>query len=148
NAPYWDPPDQADDTCPNPPGLTADGCVVTGRLLRVTLSGDSVTAQTPLITDWGQQYASHSIADPAFGADGALYVSGGEGASGQFTAGVRKGYPQVTPCGGPPGDGVGTALTPPTSEGGALRSQDARTTSDPTGLDGSIIRIDPDTGQA
>ncbi|MGH2635414.1 MAG: PQQ-dependent sugar dehydrogenase, partial [Actinomycetota bacterium] len=31
-------------------------------------------------------------------------------------------------------------------EGGALRSQDLRTTSDPTGLDGSIIRIDPSTG--
>src|SRR4029077_1329823 len=30
--------------------------------------------------------------------------------------------------------------------GGSLRSQDARTTFDPTGLDGSILRIDPDTG--
>ena len=31
------------------------------------------------------------------------------------------------PCGDPPGS-VGTALTPPTAEGGALRSQDVRTT--------------------
>src|SRR5205823_9070488 len=37
---------------------------------------------------------------------------------------------------------------PPTAEGGALRSQDVRTSADPTGLDGSIIRVDPDTGAA
>ncbi len=37
-------------------------------------------------------------------------------------------------------------MTPPTAEGGALRSQDARTTSDPTGLDGALLRVDPDTG--
>ena len=36
----------------------------------------------------------------------------------------------------------------PTAEGGALRSQDLRTTGDPTGLDGAIIRVDPDTGAA
>ena len=37
-------------------------------------------------------------------------------------------------------------LTPPTAEGGALRSQDLRTTGDPVGLDGAIIRVDPATG--
>ena len=36
----------------------------------------------------------------------------------------------------------------PSSEAGALRSQDVRTTGDPTGLAGSLIRIDPDTGVA
>jgi len=45
----------------------------------------------------------------------------------------------------PPGV-VGSALTPPTAEGGALRSQDARTSADPTGLDGAMIRVNPDTG--
>ena len=39
-------------------------------------------------------------------------------------------------------------MTPPTAEGGALRSQDLRTTGDPTGLDGTILRVDPDTGAA
>ena len=34
------------------------------------------------------------------------------------------------------------------AEGGALRSQDLQTSSDPVGLDGTIIRIDPDTGAA
>ena len=39
-------------------------------------------------------------------------------------------------------------MTPPTAEGGALRSQDVRTTGDPTGLDGAILRVEPDTGAA
>ena len=38
-------------------------------------------------------------------------------------------------------------MTPPTAEGGSLRSQDLRTPADPTGLDGSLIRVDPETGQ-
>ena len=37
-------------------------------------------------------------------------------------------------------------MTTPTSEGGRLRVQDLRTPGDPTGLDGSLIRIDPRTG--
>ena len=39
-------------------------------------------------------------------------------------------------------------MTPPSAEGGSLRSQDLRTSSDPTTLDGSIIRVDPATGAA
>ena len=39
-------------------------------------------------------------------------------------------------------------MAPPTAEGGALRSQDVRTAGDPTGLDGAILRVDPDTGAA
>ena len=58
----------------------------------------------------------------------------------------RAGSPTPrNPCGDPPG-GTGTTLTAPTAEGGSLRSQDLRTTGDPVGLDGSVIRIDPDTG--
>jgi PKD repeat protein len=37
-------------------------------------------------------------------------------------------------------------MVPPTAEGGALRSQDLRTPSDPTTLDGAILRVNPDTG--
>ena len=37
-----------------------------------------------LIEDWCQQYPSHSIGAVEFGADGALYVSGGDGASFNF----------------------------------------------------------------
>jgi len=39
-------------------------------------------------------------------------------------------------------------MTPPTAEGGALRSQDLRTPADQTSLDGAILRLDPATGAA
>ena len=99
-----------------------------------------------LIEDWCQQYPSHSIGSLAFGADGALYVSGGDGASFNFTDYGQDGNP-LNPCGDPPA-GVGGAETPPTAEGGALRSQDLRTSGDPVTLDGAILRVDPDTGLA
>jgi glucose/arabinose dehydrogenase len=147
SAPQWGDPGDSFDSCPNPPGGETDGCVATGRLVRLTLNDDNtVAAQTNLITDWCQQYPSHSIGDLEFGPDGALYVSGGDGASYTFADWGQAGTPK-NPCGDPP-SGSGTALSPPTSEGGSLRSQDARTTSDPTGLDGALLRINPDTGQA
>src|SRR6185295_20006297 len=34
--PTWGAPGATDDTCPDPPGATDDGCVVTGRVSRVT----------------------------------------------------------------------------------------------------------------
>jgi glucose/arabinose dehydrogenase len=133
------------DPCPSPPGPTADGCVATGRLSRLTASGNTMTAETPLITDWCQQFPSHSVGDLAFGADGSLYVSGGEGASFNFEDWGQSGNP-VNPCGDPPG-GVGGAMTPPGAEGGSLRAQDVRTPADPTGLSGALLRIDPASGQ-
>jgi glucose/arabinose dehydrogenase/PKD repeat protein len=129
------------DSCPTPPGATADGCVVSGRLSRLSGGVEQV-----LIEDWCQQYPSHSVGSLAFGADGALYVSAGDGASFNFEDYGQDGSP-VNPCGDPPG-GVGGSMTPPTAQGGALRSQDLRTTGDPTSLDGAILRIDPDTGAA
>jgi glucose/arabinose dehydrogenase/PKD repeat protein len=132
------------DSCPTPPGPTADGCVVTGRLSRLTASGDTMTAETPLITDWCQQYPSHSIGSLAFGPDGMLYASGGEGANFNSPDWGQFGDP-TNPCGDPPG-GVGGEMTLPTAEGGALRSQDVRTTADPAGLSGALLRIDPETG--
>ena len=110
------------DGCPTPPGATDDGCVITGRLSRFTNGGP----EQVLIEDWCQQYPSHSIGSLAFGHDGALYVSAGDGASFNFADYGQDGNP-VNPCGDPPG-AVGAAITPPTAEGGALRSQDVRTT--------------------
>ncbi|HEY6652863.1 MAG TPA: PQQ-dependent sugar dehydrogenase [Solirubrobacterales bacterium] len=144
NPPKWGTPGVLSDPCPTPPGPLGDGCVASGRLSRLTISGGAMTAETPLITDWCIQYPSHSIGDLAFGSDGALYVSGGDGATWSFTDYGQKGDP-LNPCGDPPG-GVGAALTPPTAEGGSLRSQDVRTPGDPTGLDGTVLRVDPDTG--
>ena len=130
------------DACADP---TGDGCVVSGRLSRLTAAGSTMTGpEVVLINDWCQQYPSHSIGSLAFGADGALYVSSGDGASFNFTDWGQDGTP-VNPCGDPPG-APGTALTPPTAEGGALRSQDVRSSADPTSLDGAILRVDPSSG--
>ncbi|HVD14985.1 MAG TPA: PQQ-dependent sugar dehydrogenase [Actinomycetota bacterium] len=144
-APRWGTAGASSDGCPTPPGATDDGCVISGRVSRLQASGNVMTgSEQVLVEDWCQQYPSHSIGSLAFGADGALYVSGGDGASFNFTDWGQDGSP-VNPCGDPPG-GVGAALTPPTAEGGALRSQDLRTSADPTGLSGTVLRINPDTG--
>ena len=99
-----------------------------------------------LVEDWCQQYPSHSIGALAFGPDGALYMSGGDGASFGFGDYGQDGSP-LNPCGDPP-TGVGGTQTIPTAEGGALRSQDLRTSGDPVSLDGTVIRVNPDTGAA
>ena len=144
-APRWGTPGVHSDPCPTPPGPTGDGCVVSGRLSRLQANGDVMTGtEQVLIEDWCQQSPSHSIGAVEFGRDGALYASGGDGASFNFADWGQDGSP-VNPCGDPPGT-PGTALTPPTAEGGALRSQDLRTMADPVSLDGTIIRVDPATG--
>ncbi|NRQ31396.1 PKD domain-containing protein [Nonomuraea sp. NN258] len=147
-APRWGEVDEDYDECESPPGPTGDGCRITGRLSVISPSG----AETPLITDWCNQYPSHSIGDLKFGRDGMLYASSGDGASFEFPDYGQDNLPGSdvvpdNPCGDPP-NAVGTALTPPSAEGGTLRSQDLRTNGDPAGLDGTVIRIDPDTGAA
>lgn len=146
-APVWN------DSCPSPPGATADGCVVTSELVRLTIDTTTnvSTAQTVLLHDWCQQFPSHSGGGMAFDSAGNLMVGGGDGASfngidyGQL-GGTQANTPTpANPCGDPP-TGYGVATTVPTAEGGSLRAQDVRTTSDPTGLDGTIIRINPATG--
>ncbi len=62
-------------------------------------------------------------------------MSGGEGANFDATDFGQFGNP-VNPC------------SDPANEGGALRSQDLRSTADPTGLNGAILRLDPATGAA
>src|SRR5215208_2291400 len=83
-APRWGQPGATSDGCATPPGATADGCVVSGRLSRLQADPNTNTMtgnEQVLIEDWCQQYPSHSIGSLAFGPDGALYVSGGDGAS-------------------------------------------------------------------
>ena len=102
---------------PNAARATADGCVVSGRLSRLTASGDAAGAEKVLIEDWCQQYPSHSIGALEFGADGALYVSAGDGASFNFTDYGQDGSP-VNPCGDPPGRPGGDTLA---ADGGGRR---------------------------
>lgn len=136
-APKWGEPDAAGDPCPEP---NPEACEVSGRLVRLTASGDHAIEandsplEDVLVEGWCQQYSSHSIGDLQFGPEGALYASGGDGASFSNVDSGQLGEPS-NPCGDPP------------SEGGALRAQDVRTPADPTGLDGSVIRIDPETGK-
>jgi glucose/arabinose dehydrogenase len=153
-SPKWGTPGATDDPCPTPPGPTSDGCQVSGRLSVLSPSGQpgAPPQEKTLVEDWCQQFPSHSIGTIAFGPDGMLYAGGGDGASYNYVDYGQDGYTasDVTPdnpCGDPPKP-VGTALAPPSAEGGSLRAQDLRTPADPTTLDGGIIRIDPDTGAA
>ncbi len=130
------------DACGDP---TGKGCVVSGRLVRLTATGDQSSAEQTLISDqWCQQYPSHSIGTLEFGPDGDLYVSAGDGASFNYAD-----YGQTNnACGDPPG-AAGAGLTPPTAQGGALRAQSARRPAgEPAVLDGAVLRVDPATGAA
>jgi glucose/arabinose dehydrogenase len=133
------------DSCPDTHG--ADDCVVSGRLVRYTANVTSdggghlhavASGEKVLIAeDWCQQFSSHSIGDLRFGPEGALYAGGGDGASFTSADYGQLGSPP-NPCGDPP------------QAGGSLRAQDLRTpetVGDPTGLSGTIIRIDPETGK-
>jgi glucose/arabinose dehydrogenase len=145
SAPRWGSADGGDD-CPNPPGGFVDGCVVSGRLSRLTAAGSAmVGSELILVEDWCQQFWGHSVGALEFDSEGNLYAGAGEGASATMTDYGQAGIPR-NPCGDPPG-GVGAVLAPTTAQGGALRSQDLLTPSDPQGLSGSIVRVDPDSGE-
>jgi glucose/arabinose dehydrogenase len=149
-APKWGEPEHSGDECPKKPGEAdnVDACPVSGRLVRLTANGDHAVEeagepkQETVIEGWCQQFSSHSIGDLQFDSEGNLYASGGDGSDANNVDFGELGWPKPNQCGDPP------------AEGGALRPQDARTppnpldpTADPTGLSGSLIRVDPDTGE-
>jgi glucose/arabinose dehydrogenase len=136
DAPIGGTPPVFNDACP--PASTRN-CVTGARVSRINVA---TGAEQKLVEDWCMQFSSHTIGSLVFAPDGALYVSGGEGADYNLPDWGQNGAPP-NPCGDPPG---GTALTKPTSQGGALRSQDVRGGADPVTLDGTILRIDPRTG--
>jgi len=155
--PRWGEPETSGDPCPNSTEPKVDDCPVSGRLVWLTANGDHAVEeegepkQETLIEDWCQQFSSHSIGDLQFDSEGNLYASGGDGDDANNVDYGELGWPEPNMCGDPPA-GRGGLEEPPTAEGGALRAQDARTPNpldedaDPTGLSGSLIRIDPDTG--
>ena len=154
-APRWGTPGNSSDGCPTPPGATTDGCVVSNRVSRMQIVNGVAGPEQVLIEDWCQQFPSHSAGTLAFGADGKLYVTGGEGASFNFVdygqSGGTSGTPPPVPknpCGDPPA-GVGGTEAPPSAEGGALRSQSLRRPAgEPVLLSGALLRVDPATGAA
>ena len=146
-APRWGSPGVSSDPCPTPPGPTAAGCVVSGRLSRLIAAGNGGVHEDVLIEDWCQQFPSHTLGSVELdAARDELYVSAGDGALffgpdyGQFGA-------PLNPCGDPP-QPIGGIQTPPSAQGGALRSQDLRTPGDPVSLDGALLRLELDGSPA
>ena len=88
-------------------------------------------AEQVLVEDWYQQYPGQSVGNLAFGPDGALYAAAGDGASSTFVDSAKQ---------------IVRAPILRTREGLCAAKTSARP-ADPVTLDGSIIRIHPDTGQ-
>jgi glucose/arabinose dehydrogenase len=131
-APYYH------DDCNNlPGGYNGGNCVVTSRVSRLQADGDTMTGSEHVLIqgEWCQQFPSHSSGDVKFGADGMLYVTGGDGANFNDVDYGQFGSPP-NPCGDPG------------NEGGGLRAQDVRTDGDPAGSNGAVLRVDPATGAA
>ncbi|MFK8024865.1 MAG: Calx-beta domain-containing protein [Ilumatobacter sp.] len=139
--PTYGVPGAANDECAIP-----GTCVIGGRISRLALDGNTATSETVILEDWCQEWTSHSVGDLRFGPEGALYATAGDGAfAGQPDWGQKSGR---NGCGDPPSPHGGEDQDPSNAEGGALRSQDLRTSGDPATLAGSLIRIDKNTGEA
>lgn len=158
----WDPKDPEYGSSlvsgdPGCPGQNSSGsCLVSGRLVRLTedplkpnhaLEEGGLPKQEELLQGWCQQFSSHSVGELEFGPEGALYVSGGDGASFESIPDYGQLGTPPNPCGDPPTPaGTSPETSPgkpsPEAQGGALRSQNLKL------LNGTILRIDPDTGAA
>lgn len=133
------------DSCPE-----ENKCMVSGRLVRLTAEGNHAKAsggvpeEHLLLEDWCEQSTTHSIGNLQFGPEGALFASGGEGAI--FTV---PDYGQFdNRCGDPDGTkGVPLSAEDKNAEGGSLRSQSILRANGQVTLDGTVVRIDPNTGE-
>jgi YD repeat-containing protein len=158
----WDPEEPEYGT----PGVSGDpgcpsqnssaSCLVSGRLVRLTedplkpnhaLEEGGLPKEEELLQGWCQQFSSHSIGDLKFGPEGALYVSGGDGAAYESIPDYGQLGKPPNPCGDPPTPkGTSPEISPgvanPEAQGGALRAQNLKV------LNGAILRVDPDTGEA
>lgn len=153
----WDPKDpeygtpgvSGDPSCPGQ--NTSGSCLVSGRLVRLTedslnpnhaVEAGGLPKEEELVQGWCQQFSSHSIGELKFGPEGALYASGGDGAAYESIPDYGQLGTPPNPCGDPPSP-AGTAPSPVSeSQGGALRAQNLKV------LNGAILRLDPDTGEA
>jgi glucose/arabinose dehydrogenase len=157
----WDPEEpeygklenSGDEGCPAQNNTAS--CLVSGRLVRLeedsgkpdqAVEEGGLPKEKQLLEGWCQQFSSHSIGELRFGPEGALYVSGGDGAAYESIADWGQlpvsGGSGPNPC-GDPNKPAGTTPSPISeSQGGALRSQNLKL------LNGAILRVDPDTGAA
>ncbi len=85
---YGEPGKSGDPDCPGQ--NASDNCLVSGRLVRLeedptnpnhAKEEEGRPAEKELLQGWCQQFSSHSIGELRFGPEGALYVSGGDGAA-------------------------------------------------------------------
>jgi glucose/arabinose dehydrogenase len=136
--------DDANEATLDPPKR---GCPVQIRVSRLTATRGALGwvmqpgSELVLVQNGCAQFSSHASGDVAFGPDGKLYASAGDGASfkgqdyGQANVPASgPAYPQGPAC---PND--------PADEGGSLRAQDQRTGGDALSVDGTIFRLSPDT---
>jgi glucose/arabinose dehydrogenase len=148
--PAWGAPEDAYDSCGPDDADEASliparrGCPVLDRVSRLTATGTAAGwtmaagGEKVLVQDGCAQFSSHSSGDVAFGPDGELYASAGDGASFRGADSGQAndaGYASGAAC---PGD--------PAGQGGSLRAQDQRTSGDALGIAGTIFRMDPDAG--
>ena len=126
-----------------------DACPVSGRLVRLTderrtRRPTARQAEKSLVEGWCQQYSSHSVGDLGFGPEGALYASGGEGAS--FTS------PTTASSAGRRRTSAATLRRGGSADAAERRRWLAALAGPPhpgrpDRLNGTVIRIDPDTGE-
>lgn len=124
------------DPCPD---ADTTGCPALSRVVRFNGTTANATEQV-LFEGHCQQFAYHSVGDLVFESADSLLVSFGDGSTGSFVEYGQRG----NLCVDPPSP-AGTNLTAPTTEGGQARSQDVLTRTDPTGVHGSVLRVDPNT---
>lgn len=149
NPEYGTPGISGDPGCPGQNSSAA--CLVSGRLVRLTedtsnpnhaLEEGGLPKEKELLGGWCQQFSSHSVGDLQFGPEGALYVSGGDGADYESIPDYGQLGTPPNPCGDPPSPAGVTPTPKAESMGGALRSQNLKL------LNGAILRVDPDSGDA
>lgn len=151
---YGTPGTSGDPGCPSQ--NSSASCLVSGRLVRLAEDPlnpnhaeeeGGLPKEEELLQGWCQQFSSHSIGDLQFGPEGALYVSGGDGAAYESIPDYGQLGTSPNPCGDPPTPkGTSPEVSPgvanPEAQGGALRAQNLKV------LNGAILRVDPDTGDA
>ena len=144
-APLWGTPRGVRRPCPTPPGPTTTAAWSAAGSPACRQAGTTMTgAEKVLINDWCQQFPSHSVGDLAVRRRTAPSTSAAARAPACAT--TDYGQPGGNPCGDPP-------AAPGHADAAHRRGRRAcaaRASADPRAsrpcLDGTILRVDPSTG--